>query len=557
MKSLKLILSIFVFLVFGINAMASPDKYIIDSLINEIRIAPNDSVKIYLLNEISYLYENSDILSSINYAEQALEIATRSDNMRIKGYALETAGKAYFNQGMFEKAIVYYYGNLNIQKQLENKIGIATALSKIGMVKGKINDYEGSKSYLLQSLSIINDFELGELEKYDEFQMPRVLNILGVAYKNNMEFDSALICYREAIILSRNLGDNDVLLGRLYNNKGNVFLKLGMLDSAYSSLKKAQYIKIKNDNLSGLIKTNVFLAEYYLKTNQQDKAIKKLYNGLESARKIGSIDLQSIITNKLYLYYYMQNNADSALKYLILYKEYKDIINEKETLQELTRLELTLQFKEKQEIKRLRQKRLDTIYIFIVVGLVLTLFIFMLLFSLSRSRVRRLNLEKNNLFLESKNANLENENLQKELEIRNKELTTFVMGMIRKNEIISQIVDILKKNKESLENQGSHITSKIIKDLYSLQDESVWEEFEMRYEKVHSRFYEKLQKNYPSLSPNERRLCAFLKLNMTTKEIASITGQGVRSIEVARTRLRKKLNLTHSELGLIDFLSSL
>jgi DNA-binding CsgD family transcriptional regulator len=59
----------------------------------------------------------------------------------------------------------------------------------------------------------------------------------------------------------------------------------------------------------------------------------------------------------------------------------------------------------------------------------------------------------------------------------------------------------------------------------------------------------------PELSLNERRLCAFLRLNMTTKEIASITGQSPRSIEVARTRLRKKLNLTNSDTSLTDFLS--
>ena len=71
-----------------------------------------------------------------------------------------------------------------------------------------------------------------------------------------------------------------------------------------------------------------------------------------------------------------------------------------------------------------------------------------------------------------------------------------------------------------------------------------WEEFEIRFQEVHTDFYSNLRKSYPELSNNEIRLCAFLKLNMTTKEIAAITYQSLNSIKVARYRLRKKLGLS-------------
>jgi DNA-binding CsgD family transcriptional regulator len=61
-------------------------------------------------------------------------------------------------------------------------------------------------------------------------------------------------------------------------------------------------------------------------------------------------------------------------------------------------------------------------------------------------------------------------------------------------------------------------------------------------------------RDFPTLTLNERRLCAFLKLQMTTKEIASLTGQSIRAVELARTRLRKKLQLTNSEINLYDFI---
>jgi hypothetical protein len=97
----------------------------------------------------------------------------------------------------------------------------------------------------------------------------------------------------------------------------------------------------------------------------------------------------------------------------------------------------------------------------------------------------------------------------------------------------------------------------IIRDLEKTQEKSVWNEFEVRFQQVHNDFYKKLNDINPELSTNERRLCAFLKLNMTTKEISTITGQIPRSIDVARTRLRKKLNLTNSEVSLIEFLCTI
>lgn len=109
-----------------------------------------------------------------------------------------------------------------------------------------------------------------------------------------------------------------------------------------------------------------------------------------------------------------------------------------------------------------------------------------------------------------------------------------------------------KQNKEN-----STYFRQIIRELSNIQDEGLWDEFEIRYQQVHNEFYEKLQATSPNLTTNERRLCAFLRLNMTTKDIASITGQSIRSIEVARTRLRKKLDITNSEISLVEFLNSL
>lgn len=82
-----------------------------------------------------------------------------------------------------------------------------------------------------------------------------------------------------------------------------------------------------------------------------------------------------------------------------------------------------------------------------------------------------------------------------------------------------------------------------------------WKDFSYYFGQVHPSFYQNLQSRFPDLSLKEKRLCAFLRLGLSSKEIAAITFVETRSVESARNRLRKKLNLDVDE-NLTTFLSS-
>jgi tetratricopeptide (TPR) repeat protein len=147
------------------------------------------------------------------------------------------------------------------------------------------------------------------------------------------------------------------------------------------------------------------------------------------------------------------------------------------------------------------------------------------------------------------------ENLELELELRNKELTCNAMAIIKKNEAVTEMVEALEQAAH-VEKNPEFIGS-LIEKFRNHEKDTNWKEFEMRFTQVHTDFYEKLNERFPDLTPNERKLCAFLRLNMTTKDIASITHQSVHSINVARTRLRRKMNLANSDENLISFLTNL
>ncbi len=553
---------IVVLIVFTIQSLllwgnGDDQQQVIDSLNQVVKEAQSDSVVVFALVRLSQAYGLYNLKASIRQAEKALDVANKSGDTGLIEYAMFNAGNAYFTQGIFETATAHYYAYLEIQKEKNNNVGIALVLANIGAVRYKMKDYGVARDSFLEALQILEELSENNPDQKYRSQIPKILNNLGQVYQNMQQYDSSLYYYRKSLLQIEYVGEQAYYQSSTLNNIGSLFLDINQADSAFVYLSKAMNILVQTNDLVAQAESHNSFARYYLLVNQPDVALEHLRASFEIANKIGSIELQFIASEQLYDYYFSQNQADSALKYFVLYDQLKDTINNAETLKELTRLELSSQFSEQQKIRQLEQDRLNTIYMFTAALLVLVLLLFALLYLMSHNRNKRLNLEKENMALNTKNTILENKNLQNELEVRNKELTTHVMNMIQKNELIGQVVEVLSDNKLKLAEKNENTINNVIKNLNKVQEENAWEEFELRYQQVHNEFYEKLQSVAPNLTTNERRLCAFLRLNMTTKDIASITGQSLRSIEVARTRLRKKLDISNSDISLVEFLNSL
>jgi DNA-binding CsgD family transcriptional regulator len=125
---------------------------------------------------------------------------------------------------------------------------------------------------------------------------------------------------------------------------------------------------------------------------------------------------------------------------------------------------------------------------------------------------------------------------------------------MKKNEMLIDISERLLEVKRNAKKEDQDRIQRIILELNTAKDNDVWEEFEIRFNQVYNDFYERLMNRFPNISSNDRKLCAFLRLNMSSKEICAITRQSPNSLNVARARLRKKLGLDNSETSLVSFL---
>ncbi|HET8829987.1 MAG TPA: triple tyrosine motif-containing protein, partial [Pelobium sp.] len=155
-------------------------------------------------------------------------------------------------------------------------------------------------------------------------------------------------------------------------------------------------------------------------------------------------------------------------------------------------------------------------------------------------------------------SQLKNEQLQAELNSKGREVTNSAMNIVYKNELLQKIKDEIANLKDA---QGQKLSDEQLRRLQKTIDEGInderdWNLFEASFNETHENFFKKLKSAHPDLVPNDLKLCAFLRMNMSSKEMASLLNISVRGVEIRRYRLRKKLDLPH-EKNLNEFLIEL
>lgn len=150
---------------------------------------------------------------------------------------------------------------------------------------------------------------------------------------------------------------------------------------------------------------------------------------------------------------------------------------------------------------------------------------------------------------------LEHEKLQAELAGKSRELANSAMSLVYKNELLQKLSQEIAKLKDA---DGIHIPEdqqrkiqNVIND--GMNDDRDWNLFENSFNEAHDSFFRKLKAQHPDLVPNDLKLCAFLHMNMSSKEMASLLNISLRGVEIRRYRLRKKLNVPHDK-NLVEFL---
>lgn len=147
------------------------------------------------------------------------------------------------------------------------------------------------------------------------------------------------------------------------------------------------------------------------------------------------------------------------------------------------------------------------------------------------------------------------EGLLKEVsQLRNVEVSLKMLELEKRLKMAEKVKTKLTRIKEKLPEEYQGLMNATITEVGRCESADLWTEFEVAFVKANPHFFQNIQSRFPDLTSNELKICAMIKVNITSKDISGITNLSIKSIEAIRTKLRKKFNLGSTDMLLGDFL---
>lgn len=486
--------------------------------------------------------QKSRYKEALDLYQLALDVAMKESDMEMMVQVYNGMAIIHSEQNKIIKSLKYYKKALDLIDSNACECGAGMIYNNVAAIYVDIDSVDKSKIYFEKALKIFEEEE-------DELGIGTAYSNLGDYYMKKKQFAEAESYFYKVLKIYKNNGDPETGF-YAFLNLGNINGETKNFISAHAFLDSATMI----NSFSNSLYYNAILAidrgKIFLNQKNQKEARKKLEEGLSIAKKLNANFLIKESAELLYKLQAASNDYQSAFENLQLIKNISDstgVINNSENmanLQEAFALEQEKQAKILAAQKLIASKNRNLFH-WTLGALAAALLIGFLSFHLYRQKVK------------TREAGLERDKLSTELEGKNKEITSKVMYLARKNELIKSISSKLAGNQRNLSTSNRKIVQEIIHELKTGQDDDVWREFEIRFMEVHQSFYKKMKTDFPNLSQNDMRLCAFLKLNLSTKDIAGITFQSIGSIEVARARLRKKLGISNTNANLTEFIHAM
>lgn len=474
---------------------------------------------------------------SLSYIQEALKLEDEiSDTTLLTLY--RNAGIIYKDGESHYMALNYFYKELEIQDKINPKESFLIE-NNIGGCYYLMGDLKKAREFWERAVTGFDAYTKNDKTNPRNIEGTIIYNNIAVLEKEEGNYAKALEMLKEFKSRNEVLKDTfNVIMA--YENLADVYSKLNESNTALETLRNGIKLSKKIESAYDLASLYSKTGELYLeKLNNRDSALFYLQNSYEISNRHSFTDIKLSSSENLVLLYENENNYQKALSYLHIAKSLSEENINTENSKKVNRLEFEFEERMKQNELLLSQKKRERFFIIGTALLLFTSVIIFLMFKLQKSKTQK--------------RIAENKLLAKQLEEKNKELTSNAIQMIQSNEIIESTHKELRQLKGNTDVSTNKMLSKIINDLRNGTQAFSKNEFEKMFMETDGDFYKRLLNDHPALTKNELRLCAFLRLNLSSKEISAITQQSPHSIVVARSRLRKKLNLGENQ-SLTNFL---
>lgn len=553
----------------------------------------NDMRKISLgLANIGFVHQKAGNPEALSYLQKALELDKGNPNVTQTNHLLCGIANCYLQRGDYEKAMINYREVLRNSEESGKKRSVCEALMKTGTIYLKQKQFAQALSYTLKSLDVANEMVLLNDKKDIHNQLAEIYAATN-DYKNAYLHHKLFKELNDSIFNEKNIRKLSELEFTYKNEKekhvndiqhtaeikqqknlvlsliGGFILMLVLIAFVVRSNRfkgKTNLILTKqNDEIATLNEEYLAINEELTTTNDDLAEAKQLVEESEERLRLlikNSNDI-IVLVNGEGKQVFISDAAKSLTGYEVkellgslddvIFPEDLEIVRQHwDRVLASTDVADSVQYRHKHKEKgyvwfeAVAQNFLDHHAIQSVVANV-------------RDITERKNTELALQESEAAKAQLltnEIERINRELELNQRSMTAATLKLIQNSERDAHTINRLIELEKDTNPEGKQKIKALICDNKRVSYNSNWDEFEILFEKVHSSFYEKLNTQFPNLTANERKICAFLKLNMSNKEIAHITFQSDDALKKARLRLRQKLEMDR-ETNLVAFLQNI
>lgn len=545
--------------------------------------------KIEVLIEMAELYERIDSSKALYFANEAVH-ESKKNNLKHDAILWATKAAVANASGEYKLAIEYAtkgqeialkqndsYARLSNLVTLgyasmfynQSKLSLQTSFTLIKLGRDmQLPKFECTGLYILAS-NYAKRLEGGDelyglkrkdIEKYEGYTrlfyniaiqknvtkvIPTSYNAMGRLFLFKMNYDSAAFYFKRGVDFAIASKNEAQIIPPLYNLAEAYFRNKDYKNSIATINRLPNYLnKYKVPDRTALVE--LYKGNLYLKTKQYKLAEEQYLLALESSIKDNVLDRKIESYFSLYKLQKLNKEYNKALYYHEIMKALEDSVRGDKNANIIYEIENKYQLREKQnEIDKLKTEK--------TVTAIVSLFVVFFVALLIRTRYLKEKVIKQKLII----AEIQKQKIVFENESKNRELTSVYLSLDQKNQIFSKLeseVSRINKNTEADAKKEVENILEILKSNDRLNNE--WGNLKMHFELISPGFFEKLKSINPHLTSLELRQCAYIKLNLSAKDVSNMLSISPKSVNISRSRIKKRLNL-HQEQDLKSFINDL
>jgi len=477
---------------------------------------------------LAYYKGNFD--AALDLIDENIQLLKSSQTETKKeGAELQLMGLIHMRKGNYNIALDVTLQAVSIFKASKDTLRLADAFNTLGGIEGSLGNYRESIAYNKEALAIYEAHN-------DKIFQAQALNDIGNMHFSLKQFADATSYLLRSAELAGEMGFVDVHATAL-TNLGKVYVAQGGYEQALENLVKALTMAEQTNNPIKKIEAYHALGTCYSALQDAEIALSYFDLAIALSEEIGSLEGLSDALHGRSIAYEHNNELGEALRDFKAYKAVRDSLFDQAKSKQIEELRTHFELEAKESeiqlqrtnIKLLEQKAEIARLQHVLFGAALVFLVLVIAIGgyLLRSKNRQ--------------SELARRSLDVALHGKSRQLTTQALHITRKNEILDSLKQLALRAKRTA--NAPELLDIIQKVNADMTDDKGWDAFVKNFEDVHPEFFRRLANLYPSLSPNDYRLLALIKMNFSSKEMAGFLKITLPGIKKARQRIRKKMGL--------------